>query len=99
MPSESWEKEAAPSFWYDNDFNWNQTQHNQDWDWHEKATSTWLDENLPDGSSDAREEEGVLNEVLLEENSNSNNVGLQIEEDDIEERPDDDASGGSSEEI
>ncbi len=85
--------------WYDNDFNWNQTQHYQDWDWQEKTTSTWLDESLPNGSSDIREEEGVSNEVLLEENSNSNNVGLQVEEDDIEERPDDDASGGSSEEI
>ena len=99
IPSESWEKEAAPSFWCDNDFNWSQTRHNQDWNWHEESTSTWLDENLPYGSSDSREEEGVSNEVLLEENSNSNNVGLQIEEDDIEERPDDDASGGSSEEI
>ncbi len=40
-----------------------------------------------------------MNEVLLEENSNSNNVGLQVKEDDIEERPEDDASGESSEEI
>jgi hypothetical protein len=37
--------------------------------------------------------------VLLEENSVSNNIGLQIEEDDMEEQPDDDASGGSSEDI
>ena len=97
--SESWEKEAAPSYWYDNDFNWNQTQHYQDWDWQEKIASTWLEDNLPNGSSDIREEDGVLNEVLLEENSTSNNVGLQIEEDDMEERPEDDVSGESSEEI
>ncbi len=54
---------------------------------------------LLNGSVDTREEEGVLKEVLLEENSDSNNIGLQIEEDDIEERPDGDASGGSSEDI
>ena len=95
-PSESWEKEAVPSYWYD-DFNWNQAQHYQDWDWQEKTTSTWLDESLPNGSSDIREEEGVLNEVLLEENSISNNVGLQVEEDDMEERPEGDVAGESSE--
>jgi hypothetical protein len=95
--AELWEKEAASSFWYDNDFSWNQTQHNQDWDWQEQTTSTWLDESLPNGSENTKEEEGVLKEVLLKENSNSNNIGLQIEEDDIEVRPDDD--GESSEDI
>ena len=65
----------------------------------EQTTSTWPDESLLDGSVDTREEEGVLKEVLLEEDLNSNNIGLQVEEDDIEERPEDDASGGSSEEI
>ena len=97
--SESWEKEAAPSFWYENDFSWNQVQHYQDWNWQEQTTSTWQDESLLDGSVETREEEGVVKEVLQEENSNSNNIGLQVEEVDIEERPDDDASGGSSEDI
>ncbi len=95
--SESWEKEAASLFWYDNDFSWNRTQHNQDWNWQDQTTSTWQDESLLNGSVDTREEEGVLKEVLLKQNSNSNKIGLQSEEDDIEERPDDD--GGSSEDI
>ncbi len=97
--SESWEKEAAPSFLYENDFSRNQAQHYQDWNWQEQTTSTWQDESLLDASVDMREEEEVLKEVLLEEDSNSNNIGLQVAEDDIEERPDDDASGGSSEDI
>jgi hypothetical protein len=90
---------VASSFWYDNDFSRNQAQHNQDWNWQEQTSSTWQNESLLNGSVDTREEEGGLKEVLLEENSDSNNIGLQIEEDDTEERPDDDASGGSSEDI
>ncbi len=95
--SELWEKEAASSFWYDNDFSWNQTQRTQDWDWQGHTTSTWLDESLPNGSVDTKDEGDVLKEVLLEESSDANNIGLQIEEDDIEVGPDDD--GGSSEDI
>ncbi len=95
--SESWEKEMAPSFWCDNASSWNQAH--QDWNWQPQTTSTWQDESLLNGSTDTGEAESILKEVLLEENSVSNNIGLQIEEDDIEERPDEDAFGGSSEDI
>ena len=43
--------------------------------------------------------ESISKDVLLEESSALNSVGLQIEEDDIEEQLDEDVSGGSSEEI
>ena len=97
--SESWEKEIAPSFWYNSSSSWNQAHQDQDWNWQAQTTSTWQDESLLNGSVDTGEAESILKEVLLEENSVSNNIGLQIEEDDVEERPDDDASGGSSEDI
>ncbi len=97
--SESWEKEMAPSFWYDNSSSWNQVHQDQDSNWQAQTTSTWQDESLLNGSVDTEEAESILKEVLLEENSVSNNIGLQIEEDDMEERPDDDASGGSFEDI
>ncbi len=45
------------------------------------------------------EAEDILQEVLLEENSAASNIGLQIEEDDIEEQPGDDHSGELSEDI
>lgn len=43
--------------------------------------------------------ESISKDVLLEENSASNSIGLQIEEDDVQEQLDEDASGGSSEEV
>ncbi len=43
--------------------------------------------------------EDTSQEVLLEENSATSNIGLQIEEDNIKEQPGDDHSGESSEEI
>ncbi len=98
--SESWEKEIAPSFWYNSSSSWNQAHQDQDWNWRAQTTSTWQDEILLNGSVDTGEAESNLKEVLLEENSvSTNSIGLQIEEDDVEERPDDDASGGSSEDI
>jgi hypothetical protein len=37
--------------------------------------------------------------MLLEENSAASNVGLLVEEDDIDNQPEEDPSAGSSEEI
>jgi hypothetical protein len=96
--SELWEKEMAPSLWYDNALGWNHAYQGQDWSWQARTTSTWQDESLSNGSEDAEEAESISKEVLLEENSASNVIGLQIEED-VEERLDEDASGASSEEI
>ena len=73
--------------------------HDQDWHWQAQATSTWQDENLLDGSAANEEVENISKDVLLEENSASNSIGLQIEEDDVQEQLDEDASGGSSEEV
>ena len=89
--SELWEKEMAPSLWYDNAPGWNHANQDQD--------GNWQDESLPNGSEDAEEAESISKEALQEENSASDVIGLQIEEDDIEERLDEDASRASSEEI
>ena len=89
----------APSLWYDNAPGWGHAYQDQDWNWQAQTTSTWQDENLLDGSARNEEAEGISKEVLLEENSASNSIGLQIEEDDVEEQPEEDASAGSSEEI
>jgi hypothetical protein len=97
--SELWEKEMAPSLWYDNAPGWGHPYHDQDWYWQAQATSTWQDENLLDGSAANEEVESISKDVLLEENSASNSIGLQIEEDDVQEQLDEDASGGSSEEV
>ncbi len=79
---------------YDNASSWNQAHQDQDWSWQAQTTSTWQDENLLNGSADAGEAESISKEVLLEENSAASNIGLQIEEDDIEEQPDEDPSEG-----
>jgi hypothetical protein len=97
--SELWEKEMASSLWYDNAPGWGHPYHDQDWYWQAQATSTWQDENLLDGSAANEEVESISKDVLLEENSASNSIGLQIEEDDVQEQLDEDASGGSSEEV
>jgi hypothetical protein len=97
--SELWEKEMAPSLWYDNAPGWGHPYHDQDGHWQAQATSTWQDENLLDGSAANEEVESISKDVLLEENSASNSIGLQIEEDDVQEQLDEDASGGSSEEV
>ena len=89
--SELWEKEMAPSLWYDNAPGWNHANQDQD--------GNGQDESLPNGSEDAEEAESISKEALQEENSASDVIGLQIEEDDIEERLDEDASRASSEEI
>ena len=96
---ELWEKEMAPSLWYDNAPGWGYAYQNQDWNWQAQTTSTWQDENLLDGSAGNEEAESISKEVLLEESSASNSIGLQIEEDDDGEQLDEDVSGGSSEEI
>jgi hypothetical protein len=97
--SELWEKEMAPSLWYDNAPGWNHANQDQDGNWQARTASTWQDESLPNGSEDAEEAESISKEALQEENSASDVIGLQIEEDDIEERLDEDASRASSEEI
>ena len=84
---------------YDNASSWNQAHQDQDWSWQAQTTSTWQDESLLDGSAGNEEVESISKEVLLEESSASNSIGLQIEEDDVGEQLDDDVSGGSSEEI
>ena len=84
---------------YDNASSWNQAHQDQDWSWQAQTTSTWQDENLLDGSAGNEEAESISKEVLREENSTSNSIGLQIEEDDVEEQLDEDVSGGSSEEV
>ncbi len=89
----------APSLWYDNASGWNHAHQDQDWNWQARTTSTWQDESLPNGSEDAEEAESISKEALQEENSSSDVIGLQIEEDNIEERLDEDASGASSKEI
>ena len=96
---ELWEKEMAPSLWYDNAPGWGYAYQNQDWNWQAQTTSTWQDESLLDGSAGNEEAESISKEVLLEESSASNSIGLQIEEDDDGEQLDEDVSGGSSEEI
>jgi hypothetical protein len=99
MQSEAWEKEVAPSFWYDNASGWDQTHSNQDWDQQTLTTSTWQDDHLPNGSDDYEKTEEVLKELLPEDNSASSNLGLMVEEDDDDNQPDEDPSAGSSEEI
>ena len=89
----------APSLWYDNAPGWGYAYQNQDWNWQAQTTSTWQDESLLDGSAGNEEAESISKEVLLEESSASNSIGLQIEEDDDGEQLDEDVSGGSSEEI
>ena len=89
----------APSLWYDNAPGWSHAYQDQDWNWQVQTTSTWQDENLLDGSAANEEVESISKDVLLEENSASNSIGLQIEEDDVQEQLDEDASGGSSEEV
>ena len=89
----------APSLWYENAPGWGHTYQDQDWNWQAQTTSTWQDESLLDGSAGNEEAESISKEVLLEESSASNSIGLQIEEDDDGEQLDEDVSGGSSEEI
>ena len=89
----------ALSLWYGNAPGWGYAYQNQDWNQQAQITSTWQDENLLDGSVGNEEAESISKEVLLEESSASNSIGLQIEEDDVEEQLDEDASGGSSEEV
>ena len=83
-------------FWYDNASGWDQAQVSQDWDRH---ASTWQDDHLPNGSDDYEKSEEVSKEMLLDENSATSNLGLLVEEDDIDNHPEEDSSADSSEEI
>jgi hypothetical protein len=93
---EAWEKEETPLFWYDSASGWDQAQVSQDWDRH---ASTWQDDHLPNGSDDYEKSEEVSKEMLLDENSATSNLGLLVEEDDIDNHPEEDSSAVSSEEI
>ena len=93
---EAWEKEETPLFWYDNASGWDQAQVSQDWDRH---ASTWQDNHLPNGSDDYEKSEEVSKEMLPDENLSTSNLGLLVEEDDIDNNSGEDPSADSSEEI
>jgi hypothetical protein len=96
---EPWETvayNAAPTLWYGDAPEWDQ---NQGSEWEAHATSTWQSEHLPDGSANDDIQEEKEKEMLPEENTSEDHVGLTIEEDEDVNQSEESSSSGSPEEI
>jgi hypothetical protein len=95
-PRETATYNAAPTLWYGDAPEWDQNQGNE---WEAHATSTWQSEHLPDGSADNDIQEEKEKEVLPEESTSEDHVGLTIEEDEDANQSEESSSSGSPEEI